>query len=322
MGKFRVLVGFFLISFLCCYVGGAAAEDSEQSFSKKHEDYLDLVFFDPSDVYFSYLQKPKHVEHGQPEKTDTGIFYFELDAGYEFTADTMMFADIEFEQSLYDFDTPHNSNRPLGSPDLYQLASLMGVAHYFSDDLVGLIDFYPGVSTEFGHGMKARSFGWAAGPVVGYRLSPRFALHGGVQVSEDYYETTIYPIGGISYLSEDGRTHVNITAPFQYRVGYLASDAVEVYSSVWYSDAKSDAWIGPKSTRSWVSVGDIQAGAGALWTLGDYITLTTEFGAAFGNNFRVEKGAVADVGDDSDVTPYAMVAIGFTFEAMKSRGEN
>ena len=304
---------FVLAVILLFLPGQPAAEDHGLGFSEKHKDYLDLLFFDPSDIYLQYIYKPEFGGHGQLQQTDLNLLFFEADAGLELGPDTLFFFNLEYTFRRYNFDDPKNGSPPLGSPQLHQFASLMGPACFFTEDLVGLWSFYPGISSDLSRSLKAKDFNWSSGPVAAYRFSPRFGVHGGIQVSVDYYDTEVFPIGGISYFSPDREWHVNITAPFLYRVGKRVSQNVEFYSSVWYSRSTSQAGLGPAHIPSFVEVSDVQAGIGALWSFNRNLTLTFETGMAIGSRFHIKKGLQTEEHKNGETLPYVATALGWRF---------
>jgi hypothetical protein len=311
--RLAVLPLLILLPILLIKVNRSAAEGQAPSFGEKHKDYLNLIFFDPSDLYLSYTGKPKHTEHGQPEETDVNSLYFEADGGLDIGNDTFVFADLEYGYRHYAFDPPHNGNRPLDTPERHELSSLMGMAQFITDDFISAWVFYPGISSDFGHDLDSKDFGWSTGPVVSYRLRPRLEGHVGFQVSQDYYDTTVFPLAGFSYFSTDRLWHINLTAPFQYRIGYQASETTELYLSAWYDDTDYHAYLGPNHQSSWVNTTDLLIGPGILWRFTDHLTFTVEGGVSLKNSYRVKRGAMAEVGADSEASPYLTLALGYVF---------
>lgn len=290
--------------------GRDCAAEASNDFFDKHRDTLDLVFYDPSFLYVEYLREPGHHEGGQTEKADLDYFYVEADGALGLTADTALYADIEYSVRRYDFDAPEGSGRALGNPSLYQIQVLTAAGHFFTEDFLGAWTFYPGLSSDLSHDIDRQDFQWATGPIVCYRLTPRFAVHAGAQASVDDWRRSIYPVGGISYLSEDDRLHVNVTAPFMFRVGYRPAVAAEYYASVWYSESDYHAYLGPDETESRVRTTDVQVGCGVVWSFARHLDLTLEIGCSVANAFKVKEGAVAEQDGGSGACPYVALALG------------
>ena len=284
--------------------------DGAIDFFDKHRDYMDLVFYDPSYLYVQYLREPGHHEGGQTEKAALDYLYVEADAALGLTSDTALYADIEYAAKRYDFDRPDSLNRSLGAPALYQIQVLTAVGHFFTEDLLAAWTFYPGISSDFGHDLDRQDFQWASGPIACYRLTPRFALHAGVQASVDDWRRSIYPVGGLSYLSADDRLHLNITAPFLLRVGYKTRPTTEYFAAAWYSESDYHAFLGPDDTDSRVRTSDVQVGCGVVWSFSRHLDLTLECGCSVANSFKVKEGAVAEQDGGSGACPYVAVALG------------
>ncbi len=295
---------------LACLRVGDCAADVPGDFFDRHREYMDLVFYDPSYLYAQYLREPSHHESGQTEEASLDYFYLEADAAVGLTAESAICADLEFASRRYDFDRPGNSNRPLGTPTLYQVQTLIAAGGFVSDDLLLAWTFYPGLYSDFSQALDWQDFQWASGPIACYRLTPRFAVHVGVQASVDDWRRSLYPVGGISYLSEDGRLHINATAPFMFRVGYRPVGTTEYFAQVWYSESDYHAYLGPEEVDSRVRITDVKAGCGVVLEIARHLDLTLECGCSVANAFKVKEGAVAEQDGSSGVCPYISVALG------------
>ena len=308
---FRTLVKAVGCAMLAALLNGEnCSADANTDFSDKHRDTMDLIFYDPSFLYVQYLREPGHHEGGQTEKADLDFFYVEADGAVGLTADTALYADLEYSSRRYDFDRPETLNRSLGTPALHQVQVLTAAGHFFTEDLLGAWTFYPGISSDLSHDIDRRDFQWASGPIACYRLTPRFAVHAGVQASVDDWRRSVYPIGGFSYLSADDRLHVNVTAPFMARIGYRTKATTEYFAQVWYSESDYHAYLGPDEVESRVRTTDVQVGCGVVWSFARHLDLTLECGCSVANSFKVKEGAVAEQDGGSGACPYVAVSLG------------
>lgn len=301
--------------FLAVFPALASAQTAgEDDFFTAHKDYVDLVLFDPSNLYAQYLWEPTHDVDKAPDEANLHYAYVELDGGLNFSRDTFFFADFEYTYKRYGFEKNEGDAPSLGTPDFHQFESLMALTHFFTEDFLGLWAFRTGIDSDLTHDIGAKDLEWVSGPLVSYRFSPRFEGHIGVMTSSNYWDTSVFPIGGISWFSEDRRVHLNITAPFMFRAGYRPHGESEYFAQVWYHNADVRVFLGPDMVDSHVFTRDVQGGIGVLLPLAGQWTLTLEGGLTFTDTFNVKDGLNPGPGKDAEVAPYLSTAVGLLLE--------
>ncbi len=270
------LLYLFCFAVPAIYPVFASAQSAEEHFFTAHKEFVDLVLFDPSNIYVQYIWEPTHDLDESPGEANLNYVFVELDGGLDISRDTFFFVDLEYTYRRYDFEKIESGLPPPGAPDFHQFESLMALSHFFSEDFLGLWAFRPGIDSDMTHDAGAKNIEFTTGPLVSYRFSPRFASHIGVMTSSNYWDTSVFPIGGISWFSEDKKVHINITAPFLFRAGYKPGGESEYFAQVWYHNADVQVFLGPEMVDSHVFTRDAQAGLGVLWPLGSQWVLTLE----------------------------------------------
>jgi hypothetical protein len=304
------LIGFTFINQF-----SALADDSviKQGFS--HADFLDLLFYDPTDISIRYTSKPYSRVDGQSENSELRKLEFSADYGFPVSQDTIFFLDTTYNEDSFEFgSTLPKENRFISSTvESFELGT--GVATFLNPDLVVAGLFYPSIRSDLDAALNSDDLQFTTGPLVAYRLSHNFEIHGGALALLRHQDTILYPILGVDYMSTDKQYRVNITAPFSARFGYKPNERFELFTSLLYTDEDFRAQVGNVAPiNSQIRIRDLQLGAGVVAPLSKSIFLSLEGGVAFGTGYQIRTKSGDKFSGNFDPTPYFALQLGYSFE--------
>ena len=307
---------------LCTSIAPCQAENQtpltqEESFEKAHADFFALLFDDPTDASIRYTVKPWADVKGDHGKTELDQTEVNISTGVPFSRDTVGFIDLTYQSNYFKFGHTRKDRglRQKISSSAESFEFGLGVGTFVDDDDLIAGIFYPSLRSDLENTLSSDDFQYMTGPLAVHQFSDRLSIHGGFLTIVRSYDTSYFPVLGISYFSRNKDLRVNVTAPFRARIGKKLDETTELYSSVVYSDEEFRAEIGSiEPFDAQIKIKDVQVGTGAMFRVAPQTYLSVEAGVAFNTGYHIEPKDAPAFSGNFKTTPYLAVLLGYSFQ--------
>lgn len=299
--------------FYVLFVGATAAMaqggDARDSFS--HADFFSLLRPDHADITLGGLYEPEHEEKDGPGSYSLKKFSGSGELLAPLGRDLYLRGGLEYAASLYDFDLVSGARTSIGEETLHRAVLNGGIGMFLSENVLVTGVGSLGIYSDFDEGIDLDHAAIYGSGMLVYRVNPGAQLLLGIERSEVFDETPLFPLLGLRLLSEDGKLHFSLTLPLEARIGWHLSSQSELYVRGRISGERYRIAAGPENTEFSVSVRDQRVGLGAQLWFGEHVGVTLEGGLAVGSELEFKVRDAGQFDGELKEAGYLSCELGF-----------
>lgn len=288
-----------------------AQEEFNQAndFVSAHKSFFTLLSPEATTVKVGYLLERAHEEKAGPGEFDLNNFTGDLELARPISQDSFLTYGGHYEARAYDFNNVVGI-LSTGSETLHRVAGDFGAGYFLREDLLAHGQVTLGLHSNFEEINSDALKLFAKGLLV-YRYNPGVQLLGGFSASDEFEDTSVFPLIGFRLLSADGRVHISLTAPLTFRATYNLETTTQVYAGYWTSGNEYNLEV--NGTNFDIFQQDCRAGVGFTHWFNEHVNLTLETGGAFQSELRFKTPGAGTFSDgDLENAFYAALRIGYS----------
>lgn len=282
------------------------AESAE--FLNAHKSFFSLLSPESTNVSLGYILERSHDEENGNGSFDLNNFSLDVDLAKATSQDSFINYGGHYEARAYDFDNVVGI-ASTGSETFHRLELDFGMGKFIHDDLLAHAQVSLGLHSNL-EDLDGDAFSVLGKGILVYRFNPGVQFLGGLSATEEFDDTSVFPLLGLRLQSTDGKMHISLTAPLSLRVTYNLSPASQIYTGYWISGNEYNLEV--NGTKFDVFQQDRRAGVGYTHWFNGHLNLTFETGAAIGSELEFKLPGAGSFSDgDLDNAFYAALRVGY-----------
>ncbi|MCC6934003.1 MAG: hypothetical protein IT292_12265 [Deltaproteobacteria bacterium] len=279
-----------------------------EAFVNSHNDFFHLLNSDPDDIKIGYYYQPETEEDGGPGEFELQKAFSRLELPLPTSNDAYFRMAMKYDYRNYDFSSSSGRAGSLSSEALHKIELGTGYGVFLTKDLLFTALPTFGIYSNM-DGLSEDDFQFHGEFQFVYRLNPGAAIVAGAAYNEIFDDTPFYPILGVRILSNDGKTHLNITLPTEIKLAYNDTPQTQYYIGGWISGDQYH-YEGDLGDFN-IQVRENRVGGGVIQWFNDVVNIQLEAGAQINDEFEFETKGTNLFQNNLETAPYIWVALGF-----------
>jgi hypothetical protein len=289
--------------------GGLAA--NRERFLDAHGEFVRAARRQTPAIELTALHVPEGEVRGEPGEFDLTHYRLDATVPIPISRDTFLIAGAHAGARDYEF-----SRNVVGASDevLYNAGLRFGAGHFFSDDLVVQGYWQPSIYSDLDASLESEDLKLWYGNVLAVKRASRDWFWKGGLALTDAVDSGVIPLLGFAWVASRS-VRVDVLLPRNAEVSYQASAAwnfqlgLELESEEFH--VRSTVATG-RVERD-IHVQDLRAFVGALYRLGDHVSLFAKVGTNVAGHYDWSYLPEPDYDGTLERGLYGQVGVGWSF---------